>query len=110
MRTTMCGSDLWTSPAQAGEQRQRHLQGSCRLLLLQEGTCGPGTTACSNRPLLGFLGILDKGVEFGFEGGGVGGVSQFGAHGDGGGLKAATAGRVWRRRRSEDGGLRAAAA
>jgi hypothetical protein len=72
------------------------LQGGCRLLL-QEGTCGPGMAACSNHPLLGFLGILDKGVEFGFEGGGVGGdVSQFRAHGGGGGLKAATAGRVWR--------------
>jgi hypothetical protein len=77
------------------------LQGSCRLLLLQEGTCGPGMAACSNRPLLG---ILNKGVEFGFEGGGVGGISQFGAYGDGGGLKAATAGRVWRRRRPEGGG------
>jgi hypothetical protein len=56
------------------------LQGG-RRLLLQEGACGPGTTACSNRLLLGFLGVLYEGVEFGFEGGGVGGdVSWFGAH------------------------------
>jgi hypothetical protein len=55
--------------------------GGCRLLLLQEGACGPGTAACSNRLLLGFLGVLYKGVEFGFEGGSVGGgVSWFGAH------------------------------
>jgi hypothetical protein len=59
------------SPAQAG----------CRLLLLQEGACGPGTAACSNRLLLDFLAVLYEGVEFGFEGGGVGGdVSWFGAH------------------------------
>jgi hypothetical protein len=44
------------------------LQGGCRLLLLQEGACGPGTAACSNRFLLGFLSVLYKGVEFGFEG------------------------------------------
>jgi hypothetical protein len=29
--------------------------------------------ACSNRLFLGFLGVLDEGVEFGFEGSGVGG-------------------------------------
>jgi hypothetical protein len=45
------------------------LQGGCRLLL-QEGACGPGTMACSSRLLLGFLDVLDEGVEFGFEGGG----------------------------------------
>jgi hypothetical protein len=56
------------------------LQGGCRLLL-QEGACGPGTAACSNHLLLGFLAVFYKGVEFGFEGGGVGGgVSWFGAH------------------------------
>jgi hypothetical protein len=76
-----------SNPAQAGERRRvggarrrtRHklasgdgglLQGDCRLLLLQEGACGPGTAACSNRLLLCFLGVLDEGVEFGFEGGG----------------------------------------
>jgi hypothetical protein len=58
------------------------LQGDRRLLLLlQEGACGPGTTECSNRLLLGFLDVLYEGVEFDFEGGGVGGdVSWFGAH------------------------------
>jgi hypothetical protein len=56
------------------------LQGGCRLLL-QEGACGPGTAACSNRLLLSFLGVLDEGVEFGFEGVGVGGgVSRCGTH------------------------------
>jgi hypothetical protein len=56
------------------------LQGGCRLLLLlQEGACGPGTTACSNRLLLGFRDVLYEGVEFGFEGGGSD-VSWFGAH------------------------------
>jgi hypothetical protein len=56
------------------------LQGGCRLLLLQEGACGLGTATCSNHLLLGFLGVLYKGVEFGFEGGGVGGGdSWFGA-------------------------------
>jgi hypothetical protein len=67
----MCGRCLKISLAQAGEQQQRLLQGGCRLLLLlQEG-------ACSNRLLLGFLGVLYEGVEFGFEGGGV---SCFGTH------------------------------
>jgi hypothetical protein len=58
------------------------LQGDCRLLLLlQEGACGPSTAACSNRLLLGFLGVLYEGVEFGFEGGGVSGdVSWFGTN------------------------------
>jgi hypothetical protein len=55
------------------------LQGGCRLLLLQEGACGPGTAACSNRLLVGFLGVLDEGVEFGFEGGG-GDVSRCSTH------------------------------
>jgi hypothetical protein len=54
------------------------LQGGCRLLL-QEGACGRGTEACSNRLLLSFLGVLDEGVEFGFEGVG-GGVSRCGTH------------------------------
>jgi hypothetical protein len=64
-----------TSPAQADEQRQPPS------LLLQEGACGPGTAACSNRLLLGFLDVLYEGVEFGFEGGGIGGgVSCFGTH------------------------------
>jgi hypothetical protein len=53
--------------------------GCCLLLLLQEGACGPGTAACSNRLLLGFLGVLDESVEFGFEGGG-GGVSRCSTH------------------------------
>jgi hypothetical protein len=49
------------------------------LIVVQEGACGPGTAACSNRLLLGFLGVLYEVVEFGFEGGGVGGdVSWFG--------------------------------
>jgi hypothetical protein len=70
------------------------------LLLLQEGACGPGTAACSNRPLLGFL---YEGVEFGFEGGGVGGdVSWFGTHAGAEGETLVTALRWrsewWRRR------------
>jgi hypothetical protein len=58
------------------------LQGGCRLLLLLlEGACSPGTTACSNRLLLGLLGVLDEGIEFGFEGGGVDGdVSRCSTH------------------------------
>jgi hypothetical protein len=58
------------------------LQGDRRLLLLlQEGACGPGTAECSNRLLFGFLGVIYEGVEFDFEGGGVGDdVSWFGAH------------------------------
>jgi hypothetical protein len=58
------------------------LQGGCRLLLLlQEGACGPGTAACSNCLLLGFLSVLYEGVEFGIEGSGISGdVSWFGAH------------------------------
>jgi hypothetical protein len=55
------------------------LQGGCCLLLLQEGACGPGTTACSHRLLLGFLGVLDESVEFGFEGVG-GGASRCSTH------------------------------
>jgi hypothetical protein len=59
----------------------RLLQGGRRLLLLQEGAHGSGTAACSNRLFLGFLGVLEEGVEFGFEGGGVGGdVSRCGTH------------------------------
>jgi hypothetical protein len=59
----------------------RLLQGGRRLLLLQEGARGSGTAACSNRLFLGFLGVLDEGVEFGFEGSGVGGdVSRCGTH------------------------------
>jgi hypothetical protein len=56
------------------------LQGGGRLLL-QKGASGPGTTVCSNRLLLGFLGVLYEGVEFGFEGGGVGGdIAWFSTH------------------------------
>jgi hypothetical protein len=53
------------------------LQGGCCLLLLQEGACGPGTAACGNRLLLGFLGVLDESVEFGFEGGDVSRCSTY---------------------------------
>jgi hypothetical protein len=53
------------------------LQGGC-CLLLQEGACGLGMTACSHRLLLGFLGVLDESVEFGLEGGG--GVSRCSTH------------------------------
>jgi hypothetical protein len=57
------------------------LQGGGRLLLLQKDASGPGTAACSNRLLLGLLGVFYKGVEFGFEGGGVGGdVAWFSTH------------------------------
>jgi hypothetical protein len=70
------------------------LQGG-RRLLLQEGACGSGTAACSNRLLLGFLGVLDEGVEFDFEGGGSGDdVSWCGTHAGAEGETLATA---WRR-------------
>jgi hypothetical protein len=48
---------------------------------------------CSNRLLLGFLGVLDEGVEFGFEGGGGGDVSWCGTDAGAEGETLATA---WR--------------